>query len=767
FYVKVDTAAPGIVNNVALALQEIWRNADPGAIYGALLSDEASGVDTLQYSASRNAGTADQGVASWTTVAANLNALSAAPGFALNFAGLADGASNYISLRVWDVAGSTRILVDAFKVWKDTTGPAVAVTVPAPGGFRSALTSVSGTAADGVSLRGSEISIWDATNGSYWDDATAGFNSASPVFYPVQGDLTWSSGSIAIGWINGNSYSIIARSSDAAGNYSALYATATFTFDMIMPTAGIVAPANGSSVSNLAAISGTAADPNVGPGPGPAAGVASVQLRFQRLSDGLWWNFFSESWSAVQVSSAAGGTNSWVHSPSALLQANLASNASYFITAAAGDFAEPPNQASFFAVGTTFTFVDNTPPAAVGDLSATPTTTPGELVVQWSAPGDDGNSGIILLGQYAIGHATFSAAGFSTATAQVVFSTAVVVPGTPHSRLLTNSAGLSPGTTYFLAVFTRDDAGNWSAVSNVASARTAFTPPNSITGHVVNLSTQGITGVLMNAYNPDGSLASTTYTLNDGSGTYALAGLSSGAYIVEAVWTANGLTSSIWKDGIAMGSFNVDFVLTVSYTLASITGQMFALESDGEASGGAAYRARAAARSSANGYVELFQNGRRIAVSGVNADGRFTVSNLLPGRYSLRGYNGLAFTPLIDVSLLEGEVREVSLVWDPLPEPSVYAFPNPARDRTTLRFETNVAGPEAQILVFDVTGALVREIPGSEMTSPQLGLYHANWDLTNQRGEAVVSGIYLFLVKVRSSTTGQVAHVTKKLAIVR
>ncbi len=44
---------------------------------------------------------------------------------------------------------------------------------------------------------------------------------------------------------------------------------------------------------------------------------------------------------------------------------------------------------------------------------------------------------------------------------------------------------------------------------------------------------------------------------------------------------------------------------------------------------------------------------------------------------------------------------------------------------------------------------------------------HARWDLANAQGEAVASGIYLFMVKVRGGSENQTAKVIKKLAVVR
>jgi len=150
----------------------------------------------------------------------------------------------------------------------------------------------------------------------------------------------------------------------------------------------------------------------------------------------------------------------------------------------------------------------------------------------------------------------------------------------------------------------------------------------------------------------------------------------------------------------------------------------------------------------------------------VGGGGRWTIPNLLPGRYAVRAFDGAGYTDMQEVDLLEGETREVLFLSDPLPESDVFAFPNPARESATVRFRTALWPLEAQVLVFDIAGTLVREIAGAEMATPSAGLYHAAWDLRNMRGEGVASGVYLFMVKVKGGN-GQSGKVIKKLAVVR
>ncbi|MFH1726347.1 MAG: T9SS type A sorting domain-containing protein, partial [Elusimicrobiota bacterium] len=206
------------------------------------------------------------------------------------------------------------------------------------------------------------------------------------------------------------------------------------------------------------------------------------------------------------------------------------------------------------------------------------------------------------------------------------------------------------------------------------------------------------------------------------------------------------------------------FVLEIDYTLSAIEGTLATLAAGARAS--SAFMVLASRANFSESRVELFRRGRRVAQTGVGPTGRWRIGGLLPGKYAVRAFNGLEYTRFQDVELLEGETRDVGFVFDPLPAEQVFAFPNPARRTVTFRFVSALPGLDAQIRVFDIAGILVREITGSEMTSPSPALYHADWDLTNMNGEAVASGVYLFIVKVKGSN-GQSGKVIKKLAVVR
>lgn len=114
--------------------------------------------------------------------------------------------------------------------------------------------------------------------------------------------------------------------------------------------------------------------------------------------------------------------------------------------------------------------VDVTPPAQVTNLAFS-SILDISVVLGWTAPGDNGTSGTAT--NYDLRYATFpiTAANFATAT-PVAPQPVPLLGGTLQSYVL---FGLARSTTYYVALRTLDDSGNWSAVSNVPSATTSAT----------------------------------------------------------------------------------------------------------------------------------------------------------------------------------------------------------------------------------------------------------------------------------------------------
>ena len=197
-------------------------------------------------------------------------------------------------------------------------------------------------------------------------------------------------------------------------------------------------------MTTLETLSGTATDP------APTdSGIIIVQLRVRRNSDGKWWDFVAQDWADVAVSTTVSGAGIWSYAVPETLRANLASGTSYFLAVRAQDGSIPGNVGDF-SEGSGLTCLDAVGPGAVTNLSALTGGSPGTIQLSWTAPGDDGGSGLLLLGEYRVNYSTDPAASFSTAAAQVVLATASVRPGDAQSLSV---SGLVPNATYYLRAF--------------------------------------------------------------------------------------------------------------------------------------------------------------------------------------------------------------------------------------------------------------------------------------------------------------------------
>ncbi|MCX5786275.1 MAG: fibronectin type III domain-containing protein [Elusimicrobia bacterium] len=750
FYILKDTVPPSIINNASG--ETTWRKDDGGAIYDVDFFDYGSGLQTIQYSASTHPGTADANALDWTTIAQlPAGATVYADNWAVAFAALANAATNYISVRAADAAGSTVTLsgIDVFKILKFVGGPIAGITVPGSA-YYSSLAVISGTADDTLShpLAGTELSIKDSSAGLYWNGTA--FLAPGSQWFAAAGNAAWNYAE-AIPWTEGVSYWVIARSSDTEGNYSADYSTAVFTFDGYPPSAGILSPADGSTINSLNAVSGTSSD--------AVSGVKSAEIRLKRLSDDKWWNFKSGNWTVSPSSTSVSGTTSWTYAVNKTLKSTLAANVSYYVTVDAADNAVPANILSFGAAGSTFTFIDNTPPAAVTDLTASTGPLPGTIIASWSFTGDDASSGTLLTGQYKIQYALDPQVSFSTLAAQITVSTANVSAGSRGSSELT---GLTPALVYYLRLWTADDAGNWSELSNGTSAQARPYPESRIDGHVLTVSSVGITGVLVEAFDTAEILRASDYTSSDGLGSYSLTGIVVGSYTVHATWSANDIISDISKDGIPSATADVDFMLSVTFELASISGN---IEGYNKAEG-LRLKAKGVSKTEGAGvYVELYQGGRKISTADVDAAGKFKINNLLPGKYTVKIIGLAEGAKEFNVQLKEGQNLEISPLGTLLKKDKVYAFPNPASKSVIFHLESDISSLKKQIMVFGIDGRVIKEFSDSDAGWNLLsgGKYEFTWNIDSK----VASGIYIYEVKVKNTGTGDTASTIKKLAIIK
>jgi len=109
--------------------------------------------------------------------------------------------------------------------------------------------------------------------------------------------------------------------------------------------------------------------------------------------------------------------------------------------------------------------LDTIPPATVSDFRLE-TLTATSVIVNWTAPGDDGNFGVAY--EYELRYALDSITVINwTAATPATGSTSPQFPGTVESMEIT---GLTTDLTYYLALKTRDESDNWSKISNIISA---------------------------------------------------------------------------------------------------------------------------------------------------------------------------------------------------------------------------------------------------------------------------------------------------------
>lgn len=110
---------------------------------------------------------------------------------------------------------------------------------------------------------------------------------------------------------------------------------------------------------------------------------------------------------------------------------------------------------------------DNTKPAAVEDIRATNIGT-NSFVLNWTAPGDDGNNGQALQYDIRLSKNKITNSSWNTDT-QLTGEPTPSFAGFAENYTV---VGLLPGQVYYVAIKTIDDAGNISSISNVAKATT-------------------------------------------------------------------------------------------------------------------------------------------------------------------------------------------------------------------------------------------------------------------------------------------------------
>ena len=210
--------------------------------------------------------------------------------------------------------------------------PSASVTYPLDGTTYGAdwTGTITGTASPGAgaSVTDTEVAIEDTTTSQWWDGNS--FASTTQVFGPVTGTTTWMDSFAASNFTSGDSYVVVAETTDSAGNVGTS-STVGFTYKTAPPappTVSVTYPVDNTSYGAdwTAMLTGTAAA-------GTGATVTGTEVAIEDATASLWWNgkaFAASSETFVPVS----GTTTWLL---AMPASDLTSGGTYSVTAQATD----------------------------------------------------------------------------------------------------------------------------------------------------------------------------------------------------------------------------------------------------------------------------------------------------------------------------------------------------------------------------------------------------------------------------------------------
>jgi hypothetical protein len=145
----------------------------------------------------------------------------------------------------------------------------------------------------------------------------------------------------------------------------------------------------------------------------------------------------------------------------------LTAGTTYYFAVKTAD--EVPNWAAISNVVSAAT-IDNIAPAAINDLSVLTGSNPGDLVLSWTATGDDGDVG--RAASYLIGYSPDTVT--ATSWGRAALWSSPPAPATPGQRQTIVLTGLAPAQHYWVAMRVVDDASNMSAVSNIVEGVSGF-----------------------------------------------------------------------------------------------------------------------------------------------------------------------------------------------------------------------------------------------------------------------------------------------------
>jgi hypothetical protein len=218
FYVLKDTINPVYQKNISDEYS--WSNSS-STLYDIDFIDNQSGVYGFDVLASTNSSGIDP-LITWSNVFSDINEKNFAQNWPLPesvFESLVENTTNYISVKVYDVAKNTSTLYDLFKVFKDTTPPSIYDNETGDNewrGFESGYYNVDFNDTGGSLLKNITIRVSTSVSGGpYYINWSVAVDSISASFYASD----WQIPSNIWSLINEGTNYIYVGSYDNAGNF--------------------------------------------------------------------------------------------------------------------------------------------------------------------------------------------------------------------------------------------------------------------------------------------------------------------------------------------------------------------------------------------------------------------------------------------------------------------------------------------------------------------------------------------------------------------
>ncbi|MFA5858612.1 MAG: fibronectin type III domain-containing protein [Elusimicrobiota bacterium] len=370
-----------------------------------------------------------------------------------------DGVAYVTDMRAKDASGNYSTTYSTKTFTYDISAPTVTIQSPAAYAQVSTITAIYGTVSETISSISSvHLQIKRLADGLYWRDQDGTWGVAVATMTTLSsGSTYWSyAGALFANLNDGNTYYITVNATDQLPNSTGWdIIKSSFVYDISAPTSAVTSPVNGAVIDTLSSINGTAAD---------TMKLSSIKIAVRNNKTMMYWSGGGAFNQSNITFNTATGKNEW--SFNAITTNDLILGASYWVLTHAVDGAGNEESA---VVGSTFTYNDMTVPGVVTGIVGWQSGVVNTITLSWITPGDDGSNNTLANGsEYKIQYSSGDIATlmWNVNSAQVTISTSGVAPG------VAVSTNISPAynETYYFKVWAKDEAGNYSPLSQTSTA---------------------------------------------------------------------------------------------------------------------------------------------------------------------------------------------------------------------------------------------------------------------------------------------------------